>query len=197
MWDMCLWVMLLWEDEKICCKTLEAEWMQVTRWECMGAPSMIFFHYFIFNSVYLSHASLSFQLVLIPNYISHSISWYYITVIILENAVLWICKIPRPYLGYTIWPKVCGHWPAHTHVEICPFSLKSSYEVRHWFWMGKPDVQSAFQCIAKLFSADEVRALCRALEFFLTKLGKPGLHGPCLVHRSIVMLKYVLALQFQ
>ncbi|MCJ8729883.1 hypothetical protein PDJAM_G00112500 [Pangasius djambal] len=49
------------------------------------------------------------------------------------------------------------------------------------------------QFITKVFIRDEVRALCRPLEFFYTNLGKPCLHGARLVHRGTAMLERVWA----
>ncbi|KAB5559430.1 hypothetical protein PHYPO_G00028930 [Pangasianodon hypophthalmus] len=46
-----------------------------------------------------------------------------------------------------------------------------------------------FQFISKVFSGVEVRALCRTLEFFHSKLVRPCLHRARFAHRHTVMLK--------
>ncbi len=60
--------------------------------------------------------------------------------------------------------------------DLFPFSHKSISEVQHWRCVLKPGSQSAFQFIPKVL--DEVRAICRLVKFFHTKLGKPFLYWP-------------------
>ncbi len=55
--------------------------------------------------------------------------------------------------------------------------LDTSCEVQHWCWVIRPGSQSMFQFIPKVLDGVKVRALCRPVMFFQTKLGKPFLHG--------------------
>lgn len=50
-------------------------------------------------------------------------------------------------------------------------------------------MQAVLQFIPKVFSAVQVRALCRTFEFFDSKLDKPCLRGAHFVHRGMVTLE--------
>jgi hypothetical protein len=74
---------------------------------------------------------------------------------------------------------------------LLPFSHKSIIGGRHC-WVIRPDSQSAFQFIPKVFDWVEVRALCRPVKFIHTDLHKPFLYEPRFVHMDIDMLKQKL-----
>lgn len=115
---------------------------------------------------------------------------------------------------YTVCPRVCGH-PIVTSVWACwtyypktmgitiefphqpPNSLHSSrknFEVCLWnlglFSLRRPDSQSAFQIILRVFDRLGVRPLWRRpLEFLHAELIKPCLYEAGFVHRGTVVLE--------
>jgi hypothetical protein len=72
---------------------------------------------------------------------------------------------------------------------MLPFSHKRISKVGHRCWVIRPDSQSVFQFIPKVFDVVEVRAMCRSVKFFHTEFDKPFLYGPRFVHGGIVKLK--------
>ena len=73
--------------------------------------------------------------------------------------------------------------------DLLPCSHERVSEAGHWCWVFRPCSLSGFLFIPKVFDGREVRALCRPVKFFHTKLDKPFLYGQRFIHGGIVMLK--------
>lgn len=75
------------------------------------------------------------------------------------------------YCNSLPFPKKLSTRHRNLAAQICSHSATS--EVGHWCWAIRLGLQSAFRFIPKVLHGAEVRALCRLVEFFHTKLGRP------------------------